>query len=121
MSTEMHLGMGSSNAALPTQRDSALPGEPARPVSTGARAEAQQKLGRRMIVAGFVITIAGIFLYCLASFAGGVDADMGDILFENAEPFTRATLGVLGLGTLVWLVGSFKYLKGSMDAEDDAT
>ncbi|MCC6900264.1 MAG: hypothetical protein IT377_14895 [Polyangiaceae bacterium] len=79
-----------------------------------------QKRGRVMIVAGFVITIVGVVLYCAACFAGGVDADMGDLLLDNAVPFARATLGVLGFGTLVWLIGSFMHLRGAMDADDDA-
>lgn len=72
-----------------------------------------------MILAGFVITIVGVVLYCAICFAGEVDADMGDILFDNAVPFARAMLAVLGLGTLVWLIGSFTYLKGAMDADED--
>jgi hypothetical protein len=69
-------------------------------------------------VAGSVITVAGVILYCVASFAGGMGAGLGDILFRNAVPFARTTLGVLGLGTLVWLAGSFAYLKGAMDADE---
>jgi hypothetical protein len=84
-------------------------------------AEAMQRAGKRMILAGFIITIAGIVLYCAVCFAGGVDADMGDILLTNAVPFARATLAVLGVGVLVWLVGSFTYLNGAMDADDAAS
>lgn len=91
---------------------------PAEIVETPAmRAEAAQKSGKRMIFAGFVITVVGVVLYCAACFTGGVDADLGDVLFQNAVPFARATLGVLGLGTLVWVIGSFKYLQGVMDAD----
>jgi hypothetical protein len=81
-------------------------------------AEARQRTGLRLIVSGFVITVAGVILYSLACFAGGVDANVGDMLFRNSVPFVRTTLGVLGLGTLVWLVGSFVYLQGAMDADD---
>lgn len=73
-----------------------------------------------MILAGFVIAIIGVVLYCAVCFAGGMDAGKGDILFMNAVPFARATLAVLGVGTLVWLVGSFTYLQGVMDAEEEA-
>lgn len=88
--------------------------------SRASRAETLQKNGKGMILAGFVITIVGVVLYCLACFAGGVDAGMGDILFRNAVPFARGTLGILGIGTLVWLIGSFTYLRGAMDADEDA-
>ena len=83
-----------------------------------ARSESLQRRGKRLIVAGSVITVAGVILYCVASFAGGMGADFGDILFRNAVPFARTTLGVLGLGTLVWLAGSLAYLKGAMDADE---
>ncbi|MCC7381921.1 MAG: hypothetical protein IT384_08835 [Deltaproteobacteria bacterium] len=82
-------------------------------------AEARQRRGRILIFSGFAITIAGVVLYCAACFAGGLDADMGDLLFKNTVPFARATLGVLGVGTLVWLAGSLTYLRGAMDADDD--
>lgn len=87
--------------------------------SRAARAESHQRTGKVLVVAGFIVTILGVVLYCAVTFAGGVDAGMGDILFHNAVPFARATLGVLGLGTLLWLVGSFTYLRGAMDADEE--
>lgn len=114
------LGLGRSDAVLPIAgaHEEALASAPH--VSRAAHAESLQKVGKGMILAGFIITIVGVVLYCAACFAGGADADMGDILFKNAVPFARATLAVLGLGTLVWLVGSFTYLRGAMDADEDA-
>lgn len=108
------IGLSRGDAALPIRA------VPARAATRPQRAEAMQKRGRVMIVAGFVITIVGVVLYCAACFAGGMDADMGDLLLDNAVPFARATLGVLGFGTLVWLIGSFMHLRGAMDADDDA-
>lgn len=97
------------------------PGEEARPssppASLAAKAASREKAGKRMIVAGFVIAVLGIVLYCVASFAGDVGDDMGDVLLRNAVPYARATLAVIGLGTLVWLVGSITYLRGVMDAD----
>lgn len=87
----------------------------------GAHAESMQRSGKTMIFGGFVITIIGVVSYCAVCFAGGINADLGDIIFRNAVPFARGTLAILGLGTLVWLIGSFTYLRGSMDAEDDGT
>jgi uncharacterized membrane protein len=84
-----------------------------------SHAESLQRVGTRTIAVGSVITIVGIVLYCIACFAGGIDADLGDILFRNSVPFARTTLAVVALGTVVWLVGSLTYLRGAMDAEDD--
>lgn len=89
---------------------------PTRPV---APAVALQRRGKNLIFAGSVITIVGVVLYCAVCFAGGVDTELGAILLENTIPFGRATLGVLGIGTVMWLIGSFTYLRGAMDADED--
>lgn len=93
--------------------------EAPRVVSRATRAESLQRTGKAMVIAGFVITIVGVVAYCAVTFAGGIDADMGDILFRNAVPFARTTLAILALGTLAWLIGSFTYLRGAMDADED--
>ncbi|MCC7070060.1 MAG: hypothetical protein IT383_01985 [Deltaproteobacteria bacterium] len=79
------------------------------------RAEALQRNGRRLVVVGYGITVVGIVLYCMACLSGGFNADMGDLLLENAVPFGRATLALLGLGTVTWIVGSFACLRGAME------
>lgn len=84
------------------------------------RAESLQRNGKRMVFTGFAITILGVLLYCAVSFAEGANVDMGDVLLRNAAPLTRATLAVLGIGTLIWLIGSFTYLRGMMDADEEA-
>lgn len=106
--------------SLPIPWRGRVDGDAAEIVSPRARAETLQKRGKRMIVAGFTITIVGVVLYCAVSFMGGSDRDLGEILFENAVPLARGTLAVLGLGTVVCLVGSFMHLKGAMDADEYA-
>lgn len=108
---------GQEAAAQPSDFDGRLA---AAQRTRAEHAEALQRRGRGLILGGFVITITGVVGYCVASFAGGMDADMGDILFRNSVPFARATLAVLGVGTLVWLAGSFTYLKGAMDADEES-
>lgn len=71
------------------------------------------------MVAGFVITIVGVVSFCAACFAGGVSAELGDLLFRNAVPFAKGTLAILGLGTVVWLIGSFMYLGGALKADGE--
>lgn len=109
--------------SLELARDEALDEQraPTELVSPSRIGEARQRNGKRMIFAGFGITILGVVLYCAACFAGGMDAEMGDILLRNVVPFARATLAVVGLGTLVWLVGSFTYLRGAMDADEQGS
>lgn len=115
------LDLNQGGAVLPLREGRSQGASPLAAAQTRAeRAESRQRAGKKMILAGFVVTILGVVLYCAACFAGGMDADMGDLLFRNAVPFARATLGVLGLGTLVWLVGSFTYLRGAMDADEES-
>lgn len=112
------LGLRYTDAALSRPRH-----DGASPVATdtsATRADRHQRAGERMILAGFVIAIVGVVAYCVASFAAGMSPAMDDILFRNDVPFVRATLVVLGVGTLVWLAGSIRYLKGALDADEEA-
>ena len=83
------------------------------------RAEARIRTGNALIISGFVVAVIGIVLYCAACFSGGINQEMSAILFDNVVPFARATLAVIGIGTLLWLVGSMMYLKGAMDTDFD--
>lgn len=94
--------------------------EEAKEASPAERAESLQRTGKKLVIAGFVVTIAGVIGYCVACFAAGFNADMGNILYNNTVPFARATLAVLGLGTLVWAAGSLTYLRGVMDADESS-
>ncbi|MFN8625456.1 MAG: hypothetical protein U0587_05670 [Candidatus Binatia bacterium] len=85
-----------------------------------ARVQSQQRTGDRLILAGFVVTVVGVILYCVACFAGGVDASLAAILFDNVVPFARATLVVLGIGSALWLVGSFMYLNATITEDEIA-
>lgn len=113
------LGLQYADAALPCpRRADGPPGKAA--LASGTHAERRQRTGERMILAGFVIAITGVVGYCVASFAAGMSTAMEGILFDNDVPFARATLAVLGLGTLVWLAGSITYLRGALDADEEA-
>lgn len=81
------------------------------------RTVSMQSAGRALVVGGFFVTIGGVVAYCSACLAGGLDSDFGDLLMKNAVPFGRSTLAALGLGTLMWIVGSFTYLRGEMNVD----
>lgn len=120
MSTSHPTSVDQHQAWMPIHESQSRDGAPPTD-SRATRAASLQRAGRAMVIAGFVITVVGIVAYCMVTFAGGLDVDMGDLLLHNAVPFARATLAVLGLGTLVWLVGSFTYLRGAMDADEDTS
>lgn len=77
----------------------------------------QMRRGRLLVISGTIIAVIGIVLYCLVCFAAGVNQDLTMILFAHSVPFSWATLGIIGAGTLLWCVGSIEYLMGAMDSD----
>jgi len=66
------------------------------------------QLGRKLIIAGFTISTAGIVTYCLFGFTSGNGLDI-------------STLGLIGLaiiavGTAFWFAGAFKYFHSAVEA-----
>lgn len=82
-----------------------------------AKAARRMRRGRQLVISGFVVAVVGIVAYCIACFSTGVNQEFGSALLENPEWLVAPTLGVIGLGTLLWLVGSFLYLIGGMDSD----
>ncbi len=80
-------------------------------------AERRMRRGTRLVISGFVVTIAGIIAYCLACFGAAQNVTAGSL--EEAGWFVTPALGVLGLGTLLWLVGSFLFLSGALDSDPE--
>lgn len=68
----------------------------------------RMQTGQKMVFTGFGIAVIGIVLYCMAGFSA--DA-------TQTEPvFIKESLGVIGLGVLVWLIGAVKYMNGAIDS-----
>ena len=84
-----------------------------------ARAEQRMRRGKRLVISGFVVAVVGIVVYCLAGLSADVNRQLGSAFLESSEWLTGATLGIIGLGTLLWLAGSFLYLSGGMDSDPD--
>ncbi len=84
-----------------------------------ARAEQQMQRGRQLVVSGFVVAVLGIVAYCLVGLSAGVNQQLGSAFLESSEWLTGATLGTIGLGTLLWLAGSFMYVSGGMDGDPE--
>lgn len=98
-----------------------LPAAPAQPALTKsqiyAAAERKMQRGKRLVMSGFVVSVVGIIGYCATCFTAGVNQDLGSALLDNPAWLVGPALGVIGLGTLLWLVGSFVYLSGEMDSD----
>lgn len=77
--------------------------------------------GKKLVIGGFVVAIAGIVGYCVACLGASIDPDVSAALLENPRWLVGPALGVIGFGTLLWLVGSFMYLSGAMDSDPNGT
>lgn len=80
-----------------------------------SRPELRARRGKILVVAGWVVALVGIVVYCAATFASQSDADLGAILLHGAIPAARGGLGVIGLGTLMWLIGSVIHAGAVLD------
>lgn len=60
---------------------------------------------KALVVSGWIAALAGVLVYCLASFASGADADLPDVVLRGAIPYARAGLLLIGCGTLTWVIG----------------
>lgn len=87
-------------------------------VAVSTPPDGRMRRGKAFVIAGWGVTILGIVLYCAVCLTAGVNDDFGEVLLDSVDPFARATLVVMGIGTLLWLVGSLVYLRAAMDADD---
>ncbi|HSB18767.1 MAG TPA: hypothetical protein VLD85_02030 [Anaeromyxobacteraceae bacterium] len=99
--------MSRPSAITPTRSTTFAPAE--------TRPEVRQRQGKFLVVAGWVIAVVGVVLYCAACFADETGADLGAIVFRNAIPAARTALLVVGGGTLLWIVGSLVLLDAELD------
>jgi hypothetical protein len=83
--------------------------------------EAKRRMQRakRLVIAGFSVAVAGMIGYCAACLGAGVNQDFGVHLLERPQWLIAPTLGTVGLGTVLWLIGSFHYLSAAMDSDPD--
>ena len=79
--------------------------------------EKRMRDGRRLVLAGFIIAVLGIVAYCFV----GLSAPAGAEIVSGPADMIGPALGVIGIGTLLWLVGSFVFLRGAMDSDPDGS
>ncbi len=82
-----------------------------------ARAEQRMRRGKQIVISGLIVAMVGIVAYCVASFNVAVNQGLGPALLESRGWLLGPTLGMLGLGILLWLVGTFVYIVGAMDSD----
>jgi hypothetical protein len=82
-----------------------------------ARAEQRMRRGKQLVISGVIVAVVGIVAYSVASFNAAAIQELGSALLESRGWLVGPTLGIIGLGTLLWLVGTFVYLVGAMDSD----
>lgn len=82
-----------------------------------ARAARRMRSGKALVIAGFAVAVMGVIAYCVVCFTAGMNQEVGAALLAAPGWLIAPALGLIGLGTLMWLVGSFLYLIGGMDAD----
>lgn len=84
-----------------------------------ARAAQRMRQGKGLVISGFVVAVLGIVAYCVVCLSAAMSQDLGTALLESPGWLAGPMMGIIGLGTLLWLVGSFMYLSGGMDSDPD--
>lgn len=97
--------------------DEAAPVAAPSKTDTYAMAEERMRRGKRLVMGGFVVAVLGIVAYCVVCFSAAMNPELGSTLLESPGWLAGPTLGIIGVGTLLWLVGSFIYLNGAMDSD----
>ncbi|MCC6145443.1 MAG: hypothetical protein IT368_16680 [Candidatus Hydrogenedentes bacterium] len=103
--------------------DSARQAQPPRPAPATAQtreagyaaAARKMRLGKLLVIAGFVLLLLGAVAYCVA----GISAGAQDEALHESPWVLFVAQGTLALGTLMWLAGSFLYFLGGLDSDPD--
>lgn len=81
-----------------------------------AKADRRLQMGKRLVITGFFVALIGVILYCVVPFSianqplrATVQADMGWPVVVS--------LGMVGVGTLLWIVGAIVYFIGGVDSD----
>jgi hypothetical protein len=83
-----------------------------------AKAERQVRQGKRLVITGFFVALIGAFLYCGALYR--VDANQqlsSTVLQANTEWSVIASLGIVGVGVLLWIVGAIVHFIGGVNSD----
>ncbi|MBI3019310.1 MAG: hypothetical protein HYY61_05405 [Deltaproteobacteria bacterium] len=83
------------------------------------KSEKKMKRGQKLVISGFIVAVVGIVFYCIVSFVGSAKQEWTPFLFSHAHPILLTSLAIIGLGTLLWIIGSVMYLTGAMEKGPD--
>lgn len=84
-----------------------------------AYAERRMLLGKKIVISGFVVSTVGVIVYCAAGLNANLNQQFGDSFLDNSGWPLAVGLATIGLGTFLWLIGSFIHLKGAMGCDPE--
>ena len=116
-SSDRHIAGDLAGAVGYRETDGALPVATPWEAELYARAERRMRRGKQLVRGGFILAFVGTIAYCVITLSSGVNDWLGSVLSGISGWPVTLMLGLIGLGTLVWVIGTLLYLNGSMDAE----
>lgn len=84
-----------------------------------SKADKKIRRGQTLVISGFVVAIIGVVFYCVVSFVGSAKQEWSPFLSSHTHPIFLIALGIIGIGTLLWVIGSIMYLTGAMEKDPD--
>lgn len=75
------------------------------------------QMGKRLVIAGFLVALIGMLLYCVASFSVDTNQQVASTLQAGTRWPVFASLGVVGVGAFLWFVGAIVHFKGGIDSD----
>ena len=89
------------------------------PSRAKAYALAAQRMRRSkwLVLSGLGVSVAGIIVYCIICFSAAIASEPSSTFLAGPRWLAGSSLGIIGLGTLMWLVGSFDFVRAAMDSD----
>ena len=82
-----------------------------------ARADQRLRRGKQLVISGCLVAIMGIVAYCAINLMAVANQEPAAAQFQGSAWFGRASLGVVGSGAILWLLGALLYLSGGLDSD----
>lgn len=86
-------------------------------VPGGPGPEARRRRARLLVAAGWVVALLGVAVYCVASQATELEADLAAVVLHGAVPVARLGLLAIASGALLAVVGAVQEIS-ALDATE---
>lgn len=67
-----------------------------------------------LTVGGFLVAVLGMVLYCTVCLGGETTEEFGMSFLRHGQGQVGISLGIIGLGVVMWFIGSFQQMSDLM-------